>query len=217
MLNNGLMTFGAMSGGLIHPLCPTVPSAADLAALEAESGPNGAEAVAAKIKQDEADAKARVAAIEYLATVDCRYWKEAKVALLNALRADRNECVRFAAAKALAGGCCCSKETIEALRIVVAGEDSDGYPAELSPRVKVAAFAALQNCLLQVPDAVPAVEPEPAPPPPAVRPEPSAAAPSGPDGTRLVAGAFPTASTSPKPPADPRNPSRLRNGCSASP
>lgn len=191
MMNNGLTTLGAMSGGMIHPLCPPVPSAEDVAALSAQGGPLGSEAVAAKVKQDEAAAKGRVAAVEYLGTVDCRYWSEAKVALLNSLRADRSECVRYAAACALANGCCCSKETIEALRIVVAGEDSDGFPAEFSPRVKATSFVALQNCLLKNPDALPAVVPEPAPPLPAVRPEAARTITHGPDGASLVAAASP--------------------------
>ncbi len=149
---------GAMTGGLIPPLCPP-PSAAQIAALQAQS-PGGAEATAAKIKASEADAKARVAAVEYLATVDCTRWKEATKALVNALRADPNECVRFAAARALNSGCCCNKQTIEALKICVAGEDSDGNPPETSPRVKAAAFNALQNCLMRVPEVLPDENPK---------------------------------------------------------
>ena len=40
----------------------------------------------------------------------------------------------------LNSGCCCNKETIEALNICVAGEDKDGNPPETSARVKGAAF-----------------------------------------------------------------------------
>ena len=175
---------GAVSGGLLTNCCPP-PTAAEIAALEAKGGPQGAAAVAAKIQADEADAKARVAAVEYLGTVDCRYWKEAQVALLNALRADRNECVRYAAARAFNNGCCCSKEVIETLRIVVAGEDSDGFPAESSTRIRGTAFAALQNCLMKVqmnnlppeplePEKGPAATPTTAP---AIQPERAAALP----------------------------------------
>jgi len=124
--------------------------------------PGGAEATAAKIKASEADAKARVAAVEYLGTVDCSRWKEATKALVNALRADTNECVRYAAARVLNSGCCCNKNTIEALKICVAGEDKDGNPPETSFRVKGAAFSALQNCLMRVPEVLPEeVKPEP--------------------------------------------------------
>ena len=170
---------GAVTGGLFADCCPP-PTAGEIAALEAAGGPQGAQAVAAKIQADEADAKARVAAVDYLGTVDCRYWKEAQIALLNALRADRNECVRFAAARAFNNGCCCSKEVIETLRIVVAGEDSDGFPAESSLRIKGTCFAALQNCLMKGPPTMTPekpLEPEhgpelaPTPPEPGLTPE----------------------------------------------
>ena len=126
--------------------------------------PNGgAEAAAAKIQASEADAKARVAAVEYLGTVDCNRFPEAKKALLAALREDPNECVRFAAARSLNSGCCCDQEVIEKLKICVAGEKKGG-PAETSCRVKAAAFSALQNCLMGVPEEVEAPQPRRAPP-----------------------------------------------------
>lgn len=199
-----------LTGGLFSGCCPP-PTNAEIAALAAKGGPQGAEAVAAKIKQDEADAKARVAAVEYLGTVDCRYWKEAQVALLNALRADRNECVRFAAAKALNSGCCCSKEVIETLRIVVACEDSDGFPAEPSPRVKGAAFAALQNCLMRVPEELPPevvpLEPERGPLPPGapapLEPEVGSAAPYPAGAVQLASAPYGTPATvTPRRPTD---------------
>jgi hypothetical protein len=193
LLNNGLTgPIGAVSGGLIPPLCPPVPSAEAIAAMP--GGPGGVEQVCAKVMQDEADAPARVAAVECLARVDCRHWKEAKVALLNALRGDRNECVRWAAAKALNSGCCCSKETIEKLKIVVTGEETDGFPAELSPRVKGAAFAALQICLARVPEVVPETPPPPPPPPeggpapPPVRPEGAPSVINNANATHIAAG-----------------------------
>src|SRR5271157_3149862 len=154
---------GAISGGFICPLCPPAPSAAQIAAL-ANKPNGGAEAAAAKIQASEADAKARVAAVEYLGTVDCNRFPEAKKSLLAALREDPNECVRFAAARSLNSGCCCDQEVIEKLRISVAGEKKGG-PAETSCRVQAAAFSALQNCLMRVP------EEEEAPPPRRARPE----------------------------------------------
>ena len=164
LLNNGLGPYSTMTGGLIPMCCPTVPTDSTIAALAAKGGPNGAEAVAAKIKQDEADAKARRAAIRYLSTVDCHYWPEAEVAIISGLRDDRNECVRYEAALALLNGCCCNARTIEALNIVVAGSEKDGKPSETSERVRCAALAALQGCLLRY------QPPEPAPPP--EKPEP---------------------------------------------
>lgn len=191
MLNSMLAGPGsAVTGGILHPLCPTVPTQAQADALAAVPGGGGAMAVAAKIKIDEAEAKARVAAVEYLATVDCSRWSDARTALIGALRADKNECVRFAAARALNTGCCCSRETIEELRICIAGENTDGNPAETSPRVKAAAFTALQNCLMRVPEVIPAeapppvrIEPETAPgatpaTPAPLQPEAPAAAPA---------------------------------------
>ena len=141
---------GAISGGFVCPLCPPVPSPAQIAALEKK--PNGgAEAAAAKIQASEADAKARVAAVEYLGTVDCNRFPEAKKGLLAALREDPNECVRFAAARSLNSGCCCDQDVIEKLKTCVAGEKKGG-PAETSSRVRAAAFSALQNCLMRSPE-----------------------------------------------------------------
>ncbi len=153
---------GAISGGFICPLCPPAPSPAQIAALGQK--PNGgAEAAAAKIQASEADAKARVAAVEYLGTVDCNRFPEAKKALLAALREDPNECVRFAAARSLNSGCCCDQEVIEKLKICVASEKKGG-PAETSCRVKAAAFSALQNCLMRVPEEEEAPQPRRAAP-----------------------------------------------------
>jgi hypothetical protein len=151
----------AMTGGFIPALCPPAPNASQIAALNAKA-PGGAQATAAKIQASEADAKARVAAVEYLGTVDCTRWKEATTALKSALRADPNECVRYAAARALNSGCCCNKDTMDALKVCVSGDTSDGNPPETSPRVKAAAFNALQNCLMRVPEVLPE-EPLPKP------------------------------------------------------
>ena len=113
-----------VSGGFIPPLCPPAPNANQIAALE--NKPNGAaEAAAAKIKASEADAKARVAAVEYLGTVDCNRFPEAKKGLISALRDDPNECVRFAAAKALNSGCCCDQQVIEALKDMRRGGEQE--------------------------------------------------------------------------------------------
>ena len=97
LVNNMLKPVGAFSGGMVGSCCPpALPS--DLA-----KPPDSAEGAAARIKADEAEAKARRAAVRYLGTVDCHYWPEAQAALIIALRADRNECVRLEAALALVG------------------------------------------------------------------------------------------------------------------
>lgn len=101
------------------------------------------ESAAVKIKADEAGAPARRAAIRYLASVRCHYFPEAEAALIAALRADRNEMVRIEAANALAGGCCCTPKTLEALVLAANGSERDGNPAETSDRVKAIASVAL--------------------------------------------------------------------------
>ncbi len=167
LLNNTMAPLRLFTGGIVPPLCPGLPTPAELA----DKGPVGA---AAAIKKDTAEAKARVAAVKYLGTVSCHYWPEAQDALIQALRKDRNECVRWQAAISLGSGCCCTKKTIKALAITVSGSDEDGQPAELSERVKAAAEAALYHCLDCFTETVPApekkkeekrVEPAPAPEP----------------------------------------------------
>jgi len=139
-------------------------NAAQIAALQQQ--PGGAAAAAAQIQASEANVQARVTAVQYLGTVDCTRWPEARKALINSLREDPNECVRFAAARALNSGCCCNQEVIEALRICVSGESKGNAPPETSCRVKASAFSALQNCLLRVPEKLPPeVPPEPSPAP----------------------------------------------------
>jgi hypothetical protein len=139
----------------------------------ANKPPDGAEGVAAKIKQDEANAKKRRAAVRYLGTVDCVHWPEARDALVGALRGDTNECVRLEAALALGSGCCCNKKTIKALAITVAGTDEDGFPRENCERVRVAAVGALEHCLACF------VEIQTAPPAPEIRPGETPPVPPG--------------------------------------
>jgi hypothetical protein len=134
----------AISGGLITNRCAANSIMNDLANQPLDS----AEGAAAAIKQDEADAKARRAAVRYLGTVDCSYWPEATEALSLSLRADRNECVRFEAALSLRNGCCCNKKTIKALEMCVSGSDRDGHPVERSDRVRAVASEALARCPL---------------------------------------------------------------------
>ena len=159
---NGLLApASALSGGLIGPICPdpaTTPNATDLA--KPATSPEGA---AARIKQEEAQVAAKVAAIEYLGTVDCRYYPEAEAALIVGLRAEKNECVRLAAAKALASGCCCTPKLVKALFVTVNCSTEDGFPAEASELVRAFAYVALQRCLRKCV----AADEEPPPEPPA--------------------------------------------------
>src|SRR5947209_3506050 len=84
--------------------------------------------------------------MRYLGTVDCHYWPEAESALIKGLRTDKNECVRWEAALSLGRGCCCTRKTMEALRIAASGSEIDGNPAELSQRVKALAVKSLNHC-----------------------------------------------------------------------
>lgn len=103
-------------------------------------------AAAAKIKAEKAQAKIRREAVAYLAGLDCRYYPEAEAALIASLRADRDECVRLEAARALLSGCCCTPATEKALRISASGTDEDGNPCERSTLVRRTALAAWQKC-----------------------------------------------------------------------
>lgn len=170
LLNNGLAPISGLTGGIIPQFCPTTPTADQLSKLEQDlkdGKVSPAVVAAAKVKADEADAKARVAAVEYLGTVDCNYWPEVTEALTTALRADKNECVRYAAARVLSNGCCCNKDTIRSLTIAAMGpaaigpkgKTEDSEPAESSERVRCAAMIALQGCLANVPPEPIEVEP----------------------------------------------------------
>lgn len=109
--------------------------------------PSPAEALAARIKAEEACACSRRAAVRYLGTVDCHYYPEAEEALITALRCDRNCCVRMEAATGLGNGCCCTPRVIETLNIVISGSEADGNPHETSPQVRVASYHSLQRLL----------------------------------------------------------------------
>lgn len=140
MVNNLLKPLGALTGGLLGPVGQDDPAKKKLPA----DSPAGA---AAKIAAAEAKAKATIADLEFLATKDCRRYPEAEAAILAALRAEPNECVRWAAAKALLTGCCCTPKVIKTLTVVVNQSDKDGNLAEESERVRLTAFLALEKCL----------------------------------------------------------------------
>lgn len=138
LLKNALSPLSALTGGIVPGQLP--PSQQELAAP-------GAVGAAAKIKADQNAALKRRDAVRFLGTIDCHWFPEAEAGLIAALRVDRSECVRFEAARALARGCCCTKTTIEALSICVAGDDRDGNPGENSLRVQLMALEALQRCV----------------------------------------------------------------------
>lgn len=162
MASSMMLPMSGLTGGFLSPPCPG-PNSANPADLAKPA--DSAEGAAARIKAEEADVKARIAAVRYLATADCHYWPEAEAALINSLRADKNECVRIEAAKAFLTGCCCNKKTIAALLKSVNGDNSDGHPAERSECVKAIAFLALQKCVTSY------VGPPPVPPEPGTAPD----------------------------------------------
>ena len=132
-----------ITGGIVPEFPPKIPTK-----LELEDP--GVIGKGAKLKQDRAGAIDRIKAIKELGTADCHYWPEAEDGLIEALRVDRNEWVRLAAAEALSTGCCCTKKTIAALTNAASCSTADDHPAEKSPRVVAAACAALQACLARV-------------------------------------------------------------------
>jgi hypothetical protein len=147
LVSGGGGPMAMMSGGLIPNRCAQNSVANDL--QKSAESPEGA---AAKVKADEAEAKARAAAVRFLANVDCERWPEATETLKNALRKDRNECVRLEAALALRNGCCCNNETIDALKNCVLGENkTDPAPVERSERVRAVAAEALARCVMTQP------------------------------------------------------------------
>jgi hypothetical protein len=169
LLKNALAPLSALTGGVVPGAVG--PAAAELAA----PGPVGA---AAKIKADQIAAAKRREAVRFLGTIDCHWFPEAEAGLVAALRIDRSECVRFEAARALAHGCCCTKTTIEALSICVAGDERDGNPGENSLRVQLMAFEALQRCVSSYHGEA-AEAPLPRPEHPATRVTAAATAPEG--------------------------------------
>ena len=144
-------TIRAAAGHLMPPapVSDVVPTREEIARMVGDSNYSHAEVTAAKIKLDEAQARARRAAVKYLATVDCNYYPEAEAGLVAALRADRSESVRYEAAVAL--GTCrgLTMKIVEALNLTVLGFDLDGNPPETSERVRVAARNSLNRSLTQ--------------------------------------------------------------------
>lgn len=141
LLSNMLLPLSLMTGGCIKPCCPPIP------AKDAKKSSATAQGACAKISADNQEAFARRDAVRCLARVDCNWWPEIELALINALRADKSECVRFEAALVIGNGCCCTKKMIEALTICINASTKDGNPAENSQRVRMQALNSLQHCL----------------------------------------------------------------------
>lgn len=105
------------------------------------------EIFAAKIKLDEANVKSRIAAVRYLATLDIHFYPEAETGLISALRADRNENVRYEAALGLGTDRHATRRIVDALSVSALGHVTDGHPSETAERVRAAARQSLTRVL----------------------------------------------------------------------
>lgn len=203
LLGNLTLPLSMMTGGCIKPCCPPVKESDLKAPADSAAG------ACARITKDQMEMEQRRKAVRCLARADCNWYPEAQLALINSLRTDKAECVRFEAARVLAVGCCGTKKVIDTLTICVNAGTKDGNPPENSPRVREMALVALQKALEcyvereepqrpEVPGMLPA--PKPAPekkePPmatpdekPGVRP---ASAEAGDDTAAVIAAAIKT-------------------------
>lgn len=141
LISGMTMPLTMMSGGCIKPCCPPVSQEALKAPADSAAG------ACARITKDQMEMEERRKAVRCLARVDCNWYPEAELALINSLRTDKAECVRLEAAKVLSIGCCGTKRVIEALTITVNASTKDGNPPENSPRVREMALVALQHAL----------------------------------------------------------------------
>ena len=154
IFSNMLLPLSLMTGGCIKPCCPPIP------AKDAKRSSATAQGACAKIAADNQEAFARRDAVRCLARTDCNWWPEIELALINALRADKSECVRYEAALVIGNGCCCTKKMIEALTICINASTKDGNPPENSQRVRMQALNSLQHCLSCYKEKVDPVRPE---------------------------------------------------------
>ena len=156
MMNEMTKPLSLMTGGCIQ-CCPDGP---------ASQNPNtpGAVGAAAALAKCLEEAPQRIAAVRFIATADCGRFPEVQKELIQALRGDCSECVRFEAAIAFGMGCCCSKAVMFSLEQTVTGGTKDGFPRENSPRVKQAALVALERCQASYEPDDPVRPEEPVPP-----------------------------------------------------
>lgn len=141
LLGNMTLPLSMMTGGCIKPCCPPVKESDLKAPADSAAG------ACARITKDQMEMEQRRKAVRCLARADCNWYPEAQLALINALRTDKAECVRFEAARVLTVGCCGTKKVIDALTICVNAGTKDGNPPENSPRVREMALVALQKAL----------------------------------------------------------------------
>ena len=141
----------AASAHLMPPRIEEAPTPTrdDVARMVTDGNHSPAEIWAAKVKIDESQARARRAAVKYLATVDCNYYPEAESGLIAALRADRVESVRHEAAVALGNTPTLSNKMLEALNMTALAVELDGNPPETSERVRSAARQSLDRCVIR--------------------------------------------------------------------
>ena len=141
LLGNLTLPLSMMTGGCIKPCCPPVKESDLKAPADSAAG------ACARITKDQMEMEQRRKAVRCLARADCNWYPEAQLALINALRTDKAECVRLEAARVLTVGCCGTKKVIDALTICVNAGTKDGNPPENSPRVREMALVALQKAL----------------------------------------------------------------------
>lgn len=129
-----------------HLMPPRIENHDDVARMAADGKYSPVKIFAAHVKVDETQARARQAAVRYLASVDCSYYPEAESGLITSLRADRMESVRFEAAVALGDAPRLTAGMLQALNMAALGLCLDGHPTEVSPRVRQAAKQSLERC-----------------------------------------------------------------------
>ena len=143
LVNNLLKPLEGLTGGLLKPIGANEANPENL-----KKPADSAQGAAAKIKAELATSKEKIADLEFLGTKNCKRYPEAEAALINGLRAEKEDCVRLAAARALQKGCCCTPKVMKALLMCVNGSKKDGNPAEETPAVIAAARIALERCVM---------------------------------------------------------------------
>jgi hypothetical protein len=165
-------------------MLPEAPTRVEIAKMIADGNYSPAEITAAKVLFDETRAKARQAAVKYLASVNCHYYPEAEASLIAALRADRCELVRLEAAQTLGSCRGVTVRILDALHVSASALETDGNPAETCEQVRFASRTSLNRLLatgmsVPAPAPLPVVSEWPAPPI-TTQPIPVAAAPMPP-------------------------------------
>jgi len=196
------------------------PGAGVLSPTDAAGAPQGGPvATAAAIKAKEDEAKAKIAALRYLATIGCGAcghppYTEVEAAFIAGLE-DCTEEVRYEAVMAIikttcgdgkhckctacGGKACCSEKIQKKLREMAYETNDNGCPMEPSERVRRKARLALRNCGPAIIEPTEPEEPTPVDAPP-TKVEGQTAAPTA-GATPAAAGTAPATSPA-TPPAD---------------